>query len=752
MKKPILLLWLLLMTAPLLMASQMYVIGEQFTVTWCPSCPAARSALRQMYDQPDNFPYLIPLIWQGDGPHVSPSFSARFNTLYQGQYVPHTQWGGTIPVIGSNYTAFVNAYNQTANLISPMEIDIDLTINAQDQMVINATANMTGDITTTNNRILFILTYDLTGVMDPDYFASVKRYHQQDFPLTSQGQSQSFSHAFDLDASWDIYNIKAVVIVQSLVTGNAPIHQAAVADFTGMSAIYSSNVQQGPPNLHVQFYNQSMPAGDIISWEWDLNGDGTIDSTEENPSYIYTEVGSYDVTLTVSDGTDIATQTVESFITVTTPDNASGSVSGTWLTDHSPYIIVDDLLIAEGSYLIIEPGVEIISGNSSITIEGYIHADAGDEAPIVFASNEDWLGMRINDSELENIFNNCFFSNASQTALIIENSMVDIIGCTFYNNSGGTNPGALKISNTDDIVLTNNTFANNQSTNGIGVVEIISGNFSMSNNLLVNNTGHIASSIGLRSGSAIIFTNNTVANNEYLSDNGFHIFVHNSFMQVRNAIIRGEEPIVSGFSGAITLIEYSNVTGGLSGIGNIDTDPLFEEPTEGDGIEFDGLAAVWYLSDGSPCIDAGNPATMYNDPEDPANTGYALFPAKGTVVNDMGTFGGSGTEYWVSTDGDIYIVQPVSGDRIVAYPNPFNPDVNISLSNINYPSSQPVTLKIYNSRGQLIRMIIDNIVTDKTEFVWNGLDDNNRSVPSGVYFIGFSSKDLNVSQKVLLLK
>ncbi len=48
----------------------------------------------------------------------------------------------------------------------------------------------------------------------------------------------------------------------------------------------------------------------------------------------------------------------------------------------------------------------------------------------------------------------------------------------------------------------------------------------------------------------------------------------------------------------------------------------------------------FYLSATSPCIDKGHPDESYNDPEDPNNPGFALLPAKGTVRNDMGAFGG----------------------------------------------------------------------------------------------------------------
>lgn len=64
--------------------------------------------------------------------------------------------------------------------------------------------------------------------------------------------------------------------------------------------------------------------------------------------------------------------------------------------------------------------------------------------------------------------------------------------------------------------------------------------------------------------------------------------------------------------------------------GNIRKNPLFAETD-------------YYLTEESPCIDAGNPVADYNDPEDPLNPGFALFPAMGTLRNDMGVYGAGGS-------------------------------------------------------------------------------------------------------------
>jgi PKD repeat protein len=81
-----------------------------------------------------------------------------------------------------------------------------------------------------------------------------------------------------------------------------------VADFTADPLF-------GMAPLAVNFTNTS--SGPVTSWEWDFDNDGSIDSTEENPSFTYTEIGIYTVSLTVSDGTNTDTETKIDYIETT---------------------------------------------------------------------------------------------------------------------------------------------------------------------------------------------------------------------------------------------------------------------------------------------------------------------------------------------------------------------------------------------------------------------------------------------------
>ncbi len=85
-------------------------------------------------------------------------------------------------------------------------------------------------------------------------------------------------------------------------------------DTMPLEAQFSADPLSGIIPLEVSFTDESI--GSIVSWEWDFDNDGTIDSIEQNPVHIYDAVGTYTVSLTISDGTETSTEIKEDYITV----------------------------------------------------------------------------------------------------------------------------------------------------------------------------------------------------------------------------------------------------------------------------------------------------------------------------------------------------------------------------------------------------------------------------------------------------
>lgn len=79
-------------------------------------------------------------------------------------------------------------------------------------------------------------------------------------------------------------------------------------------AAFSANRTTGTAPLSVSFTDQS--AGNIASWEWDFDGDGLIDSYQQNPIFSYAQPGVYDVELTVRNGALVDSELKAGYITV----------------------------------------------------------------------------------------------------------------------------------------------------------------------------------------------------------------------------------------------------------------------------------------------------------------------------------------------------------------------------------------------------------------------------------------------------
>jgi PKD repeat protein len=76
-----------------------------------------------------------------------------------------------------------------------------------------------------------------------------------------------------------------------------------------VTASFTASPTAGTVPLVVNFTDTSV--GPITGWAWDFDGNGTIDSTLQNPTFAYTVGGVYDVSLTVSNvfGSDTFTAT-----------------------------------------------------------------------------------------------------------------------------------------------------------------------------------------------------------------------------------------------------------------------------------------------------------------------------------------------------------------------------------------------------------------------------------------------------------
>jgi hypothetical protein len=457
------------------------------------------------------------------------------------------------------------------------------------------------------------------------------------------------------------------------------------------------------------------------------------------------------------------------------PHYAMGPVSGTWTNaENNPMFVFGSVEIPQNESLAIEPGVEVIflSDYAFNILENATLVAVGTEADSIVFTAEDtvegWNGLYFNTASDSTELRYCYLSygNASAStdggAIHLENCSPVIAHC-LIENSQSTNGGGISIEGGSPEITACVIRGNEAVTKG-GAIYITEANPTLTGNHIYDNSANDGGAIACYSTDAAITNNVMYDNTAAFNGGGIYIFslnastpvtVNNAFHQnsalsggaiynigvssptVMNSILwenQGEQIYHAG--GMEPLVTYSNVQGGYTGEGNIDSDPLF----------LSAAAHNYLLDDESPCIDTGNPDPAYDDPEDLQNPGFALWPSHGTVRNDMGAFGGGNPENWLGTRPEAE-ASPLPGEFSLMqnYPNPFNPSTTVGYT---LPTAARVILTVYNVQGGKVMILEEGYREAGTHRI--SFDANN--LPSGIYLAHLQASDFEAAMKMLLLK
>ncbi len=129
------------------------------------------------------------------------------------------------------------------------------------------------------------------------------------------------------------------------------------------------------------------------------------------------------------------------------------------------------------------------------------------------------------------------------------------------------------------------------------------------------------------------------------------------------------------------------------------------------------------------------------------------------VVADMRetselTVNDGGTHLYTMVVGAVSAVDgeslPTSYALAGNFPNPFNPQTTIRY---DVPRTGHVQLDVYDLRGQRVARLVDGTVeAGRRSVIWNGRDDHDATVPSGVYFARLSAGGVQQTGRMVLLK
>lgn len=257
---------------------------------------------------------------------------------------------------------------------------------------------------------------------------------------------------------------------------------------------------------------------------------------------------------------------------------------------------------------------------------------------------------------------------------------------------------------------------------------------------------------GIRCGeSSPSFTNCTIVSNSADSCGG--VYCSGSFPTFNNTIIAfssGTGVYFSGSSGSV--VEYCDFCGNGSNFGgdipaglglisatNANGDPcdqyynIFLNP-----LFVDSPTDDMHLSDGSPCIGAG-------DPTDPPVTDIEGNPRPNPPESnpDIGAYE---NPYGVPSHVTLPIASlPTAYALHPNWPNPFNPMTEISY---HIARTEWVSLRVFNLLGQEVAVLADEIQTAGAHAV--RFDGSN--LPSGIYLCRMEAPGFSSAHKMVLLK
>ncbi|MCF7911314.1 MAG: right-handed parallel beta-helix repeat-containing protein [Candidatus Cloacimonetes bacterium] len=337
------------------------------------------------------------------------------------------------------------------------------------------------------------------------------------------------------------------------------------------------------------------------------------------------------------------------------------------------------------------------------------------------------------------------YNNAPHGAgIAVHSASATLHDVMIENNYAPRNGGALNCTNAN-VILQNVTISGNYSERKGGAVYCIESDLSMSNCLVFDNLAlQSGGGIYCENNSTVLIQNSTITGNTGQSGSGIHAGDNSSIYLVNDIFWdnTAEEIYFLGSSQTDTFcLVYSDIQDGSNGIihgntgifniteGNIGLDPQFVSIPDSD----------FQLQEDSPCIDAGIDFFEYNDLllVDLDETQYS------GIAPDMGCY-----EYDPVETNELIIQN--SKLKIQNYPNPFNPSTKI---NFSLPEKAATELTIYNIKGQLVRVLVnETLPAGNYTRTWNGCDSNNNALSSGIYLLSLKTDNYVRRQKLTLLK
>lgn len=98
---------------------------------------------------------------------------------------------------------------------------------------------------------------------------------------------------------------------------------------------------------------------------------------------------------------------------------------------------------------------------------------------------------------------------------------------------------------------------------------------------------------------------------------------------------------------------------------------------------------------------------------------------------------------------DNEIPEGVTQNSLSVYPNPFNPNTTICYQS---NAQDKLEIEIFNCKGELVRKMNRTVQEGTNNLVWNGRDDKNQVVKTGIYFCRAKTATVTKMIKLMMIK
>lgn len=413
----------------------------------------------------------------------------------------------------------------------------------------------------------------------------------------------------------------------------------------------------------------------------------------------------------------------------------SGIISENTFWNTDTIKVVGNIEITQEATLTIPAGVTVeFQGFYSIDVQGSLKALGEAQNYIRFTSAQPnlfevdystagaWQGIKFLNTSYQaepSVLEYCFIEYAKN---VNNNGIGAAVSCFDYSN--------LKIENC--------YFRNNVAEYGGALGLQFNSNPRIINNIFSANYAFLAGSPLFCADSYPRLINNTITENQVLNDDVFFnngaIYTFLSKPQIYNNIIWNnagnffeDNPLL--FCKAF-YTRYNDIDYDHPGEGNISAEPLFD------------FTNFFSLTSGSPCLDQGLDELPFS-----LTLPASDFLGNPRILNatiDLGALEWQNTE----ADDKVKLLQC----ELTNFPNPFNPSTTISFTLINQIAGD-AKIEIFNLKGQKVKTLLVPQSQNYAYFVnWNGRDENNLPVSSGIYLAKLNLGNQFFSRKIILLK